>query len=162
MRPRLFSPLLPVVCAHVLAVALNSFSLSLSFRLFRSFFLFCFHAAYLSFSLLRWQPWKSTTAILFLSRLCNVHTHFLSLPRARVFLIIESQETASDWLRTWRNAYTRSCLAAASSFARGTQLYLICESRARAISVRFIEPLTLMDSSGHFIHSRFIRGILNR
>lgn len=75
------------------------------------------------------------------------------------FSQLNSLKLNSGWIlerlpRAWRTlTFLSRCRF------RDTQLYLICVLRD---SARFIEPLTLMDSSGHFIHCRFIRGILNR
>lgn len=85
--------------------------------------------------------------------LIHIYTLFL-FHSIEIFIIESRRDISSDMLVQRRFA----TLLSYRRF-RGTQLYLICVPRD---SARSIEPLTLMDSSGHFIHCRFIRGILNR
>lgn len=101
-----------------------------------------------------WQSRFYRIAISLLSRLSDVHICPLSFSLNWIHY-----NWIPNWIpvrlpRAWR---TLTFLSRCRS--RDTQLYLICVPRD---SARFIEPLTLMDSSGHFIHCRFIRGILNR
>lgn len=158
------SPLLPPPSPSPLypSCSLRSRSSSNFWSTLSSLFLSIFHSRvfYLSFSSLRrslslWQSRFYHVAILFLSNLSDTHIYTLFLFHSIEIFIIESRrDISSDMLVTRRFA----TLLSYRRF-RGTQLYLICVPRD---SARSIEPLTLMDSSGHFIHCRFIRGILNR
>lgn len=156
--PLLLLCILLAVCARALRATFGPLSplslLSLFLSIFRS------RVFYLSFSSLRrslslWQSRFYHVAILFLSNLSDAHTYTLFLFHSIEIFIIESRRDISSDMLVQRRFAT---LLSYRRF-RGTQLYLICVPRD---SARSIEPLTLMDSSGHFIHCRFIRGILNR
>lgn len=137
-------------------LSVHSPSLPLFFSIFHSrVFYLPLPSPYISSSL--------TLAVLILS-----HRHFVSFMSLRctcMFLLSFSLNWIHyNWIpdgfsSNWLAHGERLRFSPVAGVSRDTQLYLICVPRD---SARFIEPLTLMDSSGHFIHCRFIRGILNR
>lgn len=149
--------ILLAVCARALRATFGplsplslSFSSSLSFT--PAFFISLFPR---SVALSHFGNPDSITSPFCFFQIFLIHTYTLFLFHSIEIFIIESRrDISSDMLVTRRFA----TLLPYRRF-RGTQLYLICVPRD---SARSIEPLTLMDSSGHFIHCRFIRGILNR